>query len=49
VAFAGPGALSLDHAAGLALVGTKWGLITLGLGFVGALPAVLAWATSNRH
>jgi putative oxidoreductase len=49
VTFAGPGALSLDHAAGLALAGTKWGLIALGLGLIGTVPAVLAWAASNHQ
>jgi putative oxidoreductase len=49
VTFAGPGALSLDHAVGLSLAGPKWGVFALGLGLIGALPAVLAWAASNRQ
>lgn len=41
VAFTGPGRLSLDAVLGLSLGGTRWGLVALGLGLLGALPPIL--------
>jgi len=41
LAFTGPGAISLDHALGIAWSGGKWGLLALGAGLVGgAVPLV---------
>ena len=50
LAFAGPGSISLDALAGLPFAGVKWGLIALGLGVLGALPALAARpAESSRR
>jgi len=49
LAFTGPGNFSLDAIAGLPLAGTKWGLIALALGVLGALPPLAARpANSSR-
>ena len=47
--FTGPGALSLDELLGLHLGGAYAGVITLVLGLVGALPPLLARASSLRR
>jgi putative oxidoreductase len=50
LAFTGPGNLSLDAALDLSFAGSKWGLIAVGLGVVGALPPlVMRSAALNRH
>jgi len=49
IAFAGPGALSLDAAFGLALAGTWWGVVALVMGVIGALPPLLARAVATRR
>ena len=50
LAFTGPGYISLDAIAGLPFAGVKWGLIALGLGVLGALPALAARpAESSRR
>lgn len=49
VAFAGPGALSLDALLGVSLAGTWWGIVALVLGVIGALPPLLARAAATRR
>jgi putative oxidoreductase len=41
IALTGPGHLSADERVGLSLSGATWGLVTLVLGVVGALPPLL--------
>jgi len=49
LAFTGPGNFSLDAIAGLSFAGTKWGLIALALGVLGALPPLaMRPANSSR-
>ena len=49
VAFAGPGALSVDEALGLSLAGGWWGVIAIGVGIVGSLPPLLSRAAAARR
>jgi len=49
IAFAGPGALSLDQSLGLALAGVAWGVAALALGVAGALPPLVSRAVAVRH
>jgi putative oxidoreductase len=41
LAFTGPGGMSVDAVLGLFLSGTRWGLLALGLGVIGALPPLV--------
>jgi putative oxidoreductase len=47
LAFTGPGALSLDHALGLAWSGEAWGLAALGAGLSGGAVPLLARKTAQ--
>jgi putative oxidoreductase len=49
IAFAGPGALSLDAALGLSLAGVAWGVAALALGIAGALPPLISRTVATRH
>jgi putative oxidoreductase len=48
LAFTGPGALSVDAAAGLPLAGPAWGILALVLGVLGTIPALAARATARQ-
>jgi putative oxidoreductase len=46
LAFTGPGAISLDHALGIAWSGDKWGLFALVAGLVGGAVPLVARKTA---
>jgi putative oxidoreductase len=49
VAFAGPGAASLDYALGIDLAGTEWGLVALALGLGAGIVTDIYRRVANRE